>query len=477
MIGLGIGLPFVHSSGLNPDAITHANRVIADGGILPLGVDGVNYVFNQLQLSIGSSYLTISATCYDAQYLGYKQGAGSGVTLGQATQKLYAIGGSGYDVVQSTVASQPLLLAHSGNNYYFMSRATGNSITSNTPLSYNIGNDTLIITSKVFLNSQNAAGVYDNLCGQNTLFNLQVSNATGSKLIRFVSGSTATASSSYTPSTTEPHWVRCTAAPSGITYEWSADGVTFTSIGTSAITTVGTTGTLTIGGTTGSTANVTSIYTATITNSTTTTTITFEPNNYTASASQTTWTGGGATWTINTGTTTTGLKGVLVNRTIVQSVGAVAFYKLISASFTAISTRTLFAAFNAYSSPFSCIIDDNLTVNRNGIYKTSGETARTYLNTGGTATDVATGSINTLKLITAFVGASTQSIQYNNGTAVTSGAITPSTTTGISMFSRYDDGSATNATLTSFFMLNMTTDSTIRTAIYTLLKTMNNNAF
>jgi hypothetical protein len=45
------------------------------------------------------------------------------------------------------------------------------------------------------------------------------------------------------------------------------------------------------------------------------------------------------------------------------------------------------------------------------------------------------------------------------------------------MFTRADGGNSTNAIITSFFMLNMTTDSTIRTAIYNLLKTMNNNAF
>ena len=212
-------------------------------------------------------------------------------------------------------------------------------------------------------------------------------------------------------------------------------------------------------------------------NVTTSTTLTFEPNNYLANTSQTSWTGGGATWTINTGTATTGYKGVLVNRTLSQNNGEFLIGQLLSPSFTAISNRTLFLSFNAFSSGFSYLIDDNTTIIRNSIVKSSGETARIYLNTTATATDVATGSINTLKLITAFVGANTQSIQYNNGTAVTSGTITPSTTVGVSMFTRADGGNSTNAIVTSFFMLNMTTDATIRTAIYNLLKTMNNNAF
>jgi hypothetical protein len=475
---IAIGLPFVHDLGLNADAVTHFNRVIADGGVVPQGLTGVNFVFNQLQLAIGSGYLAASATCYDPEYLGYKLGAGSGVTLGQATQKLYAIGGSGFDVVQNTVTSQPLLLAWNSTdtNYYFNPCIAGNSVTASSGVGYTSATDTLILKAKVFLNNQGASGTFDTIGGQGTLYNLQITNVGTSKAIRILGTTASTASSSYTPSTTAPHWVRCTVAPSGITYEWSADNSNWTSIGTSVLPNFGTGTTLTVGGTTGSTANAMSVYSFEVTNSTTSTNKVFNPNNYSASTSQTTFTSSGTVWTINTGTATTGFKGVLVNRTIVQS-PATTGVVLLSSTFTAISNRTLFAAFNAYSSGFSYVIDDGVTPIRNGIVKSSGETARIYLNTTATATDVATGSINTLKLITAFVGASTQSIQYNNGTAVTSGTITPSTTVGVSMFSRPDGGGPINASLTSFFMLNMTTDVTIRTAIYNLLKTMNNNAF
>ena len=476
---IAIGLPFVHGSGLNPDAITHANRVIADGGVLPLGVDGVNFVFNQLQLAIGSSYLSISATCYDAQYLGYKQGTGSGVTLGQATQKLYAIGGSGFDVVQNTVASQPLLLAWNSTDtsYYFNPCVASNSVTSGTAVSWASLTDTLIITAKIFANNQTTSS-WDNIVIQNTLFGLQIQNNGTQKRFRINATTAATGSTLYTPSTTAPHFIRATITPSNITYAWSADGSTYTTLDTGiTLPTIGTTGTLTIGGSANSTANVCNVYSVILNNSTTSSVITFDPNSYVAATSQTTWTGGGATWTINTGTTTTGYKGVLVNRTMVQSNAIVSIVPLLSPTFTAIANRTLFTAFNAYSSGFSYLIDDGTIAARNGVVKLSGETARIYLNTGLVATDVATGSINTFKLITAFVGASTQSIQYNNGTAVTSATITPSTTTGVAMFSKTDVGNPINASLTSFFMLNMTTDATIRTAIYTLLKTMNNNAF
>jgi hypothetical protein len=475
---IAIGLPFVHDLGLNQDAVTHFNRVIADGGVVPQGLTGVNFVFNQLQLAIGSGYLAASATCYDPEYLGYKLGTGSGVTLGQATQKLYAIGGSGFDVVQNTVANQPLLLAWTSTdtNYYFNPCISSNSVTSGTAVTYTPLTDTLIITAKIFANNQTTSS-WDNIVVQNTLFGLQIQNNGTAKKIRINATTAATASSSYTPSATAPHWIKVTITTANITYAWSADGITYTTLDSGiTLPTFGTTGTLTIGGSANSTANVCKIYSVILNNSTTSSTITFDPNSYSASSSQTSWTGGGATWTINTGTATTGYKGILVNRTIVQSPATVGTV-LLSSTFSAISNRTLFAAFNAYSSGFSYVIDDGVTSVRNGIVKSSGEVARIYLNTGAVGTDVATGSINTLKLITGFVGASTQSIQYNNGTAVTSGTITPSTTTGVNMFSRPDGGSPSNSSLTSFFMLNMTTDSTIRTAIYNLLKTMNNNAF
>jgi hypothetical protein len=464
---------------INPDAQSHYNRVIADGGVLPQGLSGVNFVFNQLQLAIGSGYLTASATCYDPEYLGYKLGTGSGITLGQATQKLYSIGGSGYDVVQNTVANQPLLLAWNSTdgNYYFNPCVANNSVTSGTALTYTPLTDTLIITAKILTNNQTTAS-WDNIVVQNTLFGLQIQNNGTAKKIRINATTAAAASTSYTPSTTAPHWVKVTITTANITYQWSADGISYTTLDSGiTLPTFGTTGTLTIGGSANSTANVCKIYSVILNNSTTSSTITFDASNYLASSSQTSWTGGGATWAINTGTTTTGYKSVLVNRTIVQSSATISQVPLLSSTFSAISNRTLFTAFNAYSSGFSYVIDDGTTSGRNAIVKLSGENARTYLNTGVVGTDVATGSINTLKLITAFVGASTQSIQYNNGTAVTSGAITPSTTTGVSMFSRPDVGAASNASLTSFFMLNMTTDATIRTAIYNLLKIMNNNAF
>ena len=480
---LGLGLSISKNNGkfaggIDSQAQAFYDRVIADGGVVPTGLVGVSATFKAVKAIYGVTDITQALSVfYDAHYLGYKSviSGGVGVTAGQAANKLYSACGASGDVIQATLTNQPLLLAHGGNNYYFMARTTGNSITSGTALSFNIATDTLIITSKVFLNSQNAAGTYDNLCGQNTLFNLQVSNATGSKLIRFVSGSTAIASSSYTPSSTAPHWVRCTVAPSGITYEWSADNVTYTSIGTSAITTAGTTGTLTFGGTTGSTANATSIYTTTLQNVTTSTTLTFEPNSYLASTSQTSWTGGGATWTINTGTATTGYKGVLVDRTIVQADGV--DDTMVQSTANRGDTCTQYAAikYAAVTTAGASFIDSQSHASYNAISWLNSTTIRMYFE-NATAID-RTVVAQTLNLITITNTNAAQTSSINNGTNGTNTQNPSTSKTGVTIFANGAGGARQQGFLNTYVCSNSINNSTVRTAMYNYIRSINNNAF
>jgi hypothetical protein len=474
---IATGVPFFRAFDLiDPQAQAFYDRVIADGGVVPTGLVGVSATFKAIKAIYGVSDITSALSVfYDAHYLGYKLGTGTGTTLGQAANKLYSACGASGDCVQATLANQPLLLAHGGNNYYFMARTTGNSITSGTALSFNISTDTLIITSKVFLNSQNAAAAYDNLCGQNTLFNLQVSNSGASKLIRFVSGSTATASSSYTPSSTAPHWVRCTVAPSGITYEWSADNVTYTSIGTSAITTAGTTGTLTFGGTTGSTANATSIYTTTLQNVTTSTTLTFEPNSYLASTSQTSWTGGGATWTINTGTATTGYKGVLVDRTIVQADGANDTMVQSTANRGDICTQYAAVKYAAVTTAGASFIDSQSHASYNAISWANSTTIRAYFE-NATIID-RTVVAQTLNLITITNTNAAQTGSINNGTNGTNTQNPSTSKTGVTIFGNGAGGAIQQGFLNTYVCSNSINNSTVRTAMYNYIRSINNNAF
>jgi hypothetical protein len=92
MIGVGIGLPFFKSfGGIDAQAQAHFNRVIADGGLVPSGLNGVNAFFNTIKTIYGTADInTAISVGLDPQVLGYKLGAGSGTTLGQAAQKLYS---------------------------------------------------------------------------------------------------------------------------------------------------------------------------------------------------------------------------------------------------------------------------------------------------------------------------------------------------------------------------------------------------
>ena len=104
MIGVGIGLPFYRSfgSGVDAQAQAHFNRVIADGGVVPSGLSGVNAFFSAVKAIYGTTDInTAISAAYDAHYLGYKLGAGSGTTLGQAAQKLYSVKSTENLVLQS----------------------------------------------------------------------------------------------------------------------------------------------------------------------------------------------------------------------------------------------------------------------------------------------------------------------------------------------------------------------------------------
>ena len=92
MRAIGIGIPFFRRrSGVDAQAQVHYNRVIADGGVVPSGLSGVNAFFSAVKAIYGTTDInTAISAAYDAHYLGYKLGAGSGTTLGQAAQKMYA---------------------------------------------------------------------------------------------------------------------------------------------------------------------------------------------------------------------------------------------------------------------------------------------------------------------------------------------------------------------------------------------------
>ena len=100
-------------SGVDAQAQAHYNRVIADGGVIPKGLSGCSAYFTAVKAIYSTSDITTAiAAAYDPDYLGYKVGAGSGTTLGQAAGTLYSATGASSDLTQATAANQQIGRAH-----------------------------------------------------------------------------------------------------------------------------------------------------------------------------------------------------------------------------------------------------------------------------------------------------------------------------------------------------------------------------
>lgn len=318
----------------NQIADAHIARVLADGGVID---------DQALTRSVISSLCSIYSITSESEFknkipvsiyphaLGYKKGTGSGVTVDQACEKSYSVNENA-DVIQATAASKPLILTHSGDNYYWNPRVSGNSCrTTNSQItSYNSATDTLRFTAKIFLNNQTTTS-FDYLSSIGSAGNFAIANKGASKQLRFRGTANAVDSTQYTPSATAPHWVRYTVSTTTVTYEWSADGTNWTTIGTPSRPTVGTlSANFTICDTALTQLNVTSVYYAKFENITAGTSCTFTPNLYNRTAEEDQWDDVDCSWSVLTDSAVTGLKGVMVDETTIQGNGT--SYKLANAS-------------------------------------------------------------------------------------------------------------------------------------------------
>ena len=78
---------FANPNDIDPEAQAVYDRIIADGGVSNL--IRLNYFVVGLKTIYGS--LANVPVCYDAHWIGYKLGSGTGATAGQAVAKLYTI--------------------------------------------------------------------------------------------------------------------------------------------------------------------------------------------------------------------------------------------------------------------------------------------------------------------------------------------------------------------------------------------------
>jgi len=299
--------------GISAEAKTIYNRIIADGGVSNLS--RLNFFVKGLKSIYGD--LANVPVCYDAHWIGYKLGSGTGATAGQAAAKLYSLTVAG-DAVQATAASQPLLLSHNGDNYWWGSGNDNNYCSTpssvNTQQTGNIEITAYKITYKSAANQSFAS---------NRRYSFYITTG------NFLAFEDSLASTSYsTVSVGSPFIgaVKVYRTATEIKFYTSTDNINFTQLGstiTISTTILGTANTLYIGtyglavgfltynNNIGRVTIATSLGGAPV--------VDFNPATYNASTSQTAWTSAtGEIWTINTGTATTGYKGVLVDRTIVM---------------------------------------------------------------------------------------------------------------------------------------------------------------
>jgi hypothetical protein len=483
MIGIGIGLGFFGGGSIDAQAQAHYNRVIADGGVVPAGLNGVNAFFTAVKTIYGTSDITTAVSVgLDAHYLGYKLGAGSGTTLEQAAQKLYSCAGSSGDVAQTTAASQPLLLNHSGQNYWrsngslngvvsapniSIPTSSGMSIEANVSFTTN---DDLVNTSNWICSNDDGAGSRNMFLGFGSTRTLILYWANLSR----VATATAQLPAAFNG------WVKATLETSEgnmlAKFFTSLDGITYTQLG-ATITNSGGANTFQINpaafwvaGNGGSNSILGKIFRAIYKDANGVTRSDFNPATYNASTSQTQWTSTtGEVWTINTGTATTGYKGALVDRTIVQGDGV---DDLMAVTMSSKQYFSLYLAINGLSSSGNVALFNGGTTNTHLIFQTSSSNINAY---NGVTLPFVGEVANRLFCATVNFNSTNSDTLYNDANKQTGNTGT-NTSSGINIF-----GGAGNSFSNSIYntlLSSLAVDTTvINTAIYNYIRSINNNAF
>jgi hypothetical protein len=483
MINIGIGIPFGRrksGAAIDAQAQAHYNRVIADGGVVPSGLSGVNAFFTTVKSIYGTSDITTAISVgLDAQVLGYKLGAGAGTTLGQAAQKLYSCSGASGDVVQTTAASQPLLLVHEGANYLYSPRVTGNFCSTPSAAANSISGD---IDIRVYYQS-NTNGIVQTLLMKGDASSYNYAFDFDGNVLRLIFGGFTIVNATATIDPLTLQWYRVTrnSTNGDVIFYTSSDGITYTQLGSTVSTSAGNLPTnslnLIIGQNTAF-ANAGSqgkIYRATISNTIGgTPVVDFNPNQYNAATSQTQWTSStGEVWTINTGTAATGYKGVLIDRNIMQGDG-IDDTMITSARFNISQPLTVYNSYKVHN-----------TATANGRYTFSTDiradhnspTMTIRVNAGVTYSSSVTKTVNVNSLITEVINGASTTIQNNNGLAATGNAGANGTSNQFLELFKAGATISGNITMSTFILSQSANSAGQRTAIYTYIRSINNNAF
>lgn len=487
MLGLGLGIVKNTNSLLDYQAISHYNRVIADNGVIPAGLMGLNAWFKAVKAVYGVTDITTAISCaYDPHYLGYKLGAGSGATLGSAAQTCYnAIGATG-DVIQTTAASQPLILPHTGTNYVWLPGVDSNNFTTPNASANQITGD---IDIKFHINYANNGGTQFLVSKTQTVlslhgYDLAIQNSNTLYYQQSRAGTFNSCQSSVGIGANYTGWVRMTRVSSTgvVTFFTSPDGTTWTQLGTTFTLYSGALNNPSSNVNIGSYFNTNSVFRGIIYRATISNTINgspvldFNPASYNAATSQTQWTSSiGEVWTANIGTTTTGYKLNIVDRTTMMGDGI--DDKLISSSLNFTAPTYMQVVSRVFpTSPGTTAICGGNNLN---YYTQDGGLRRTVKDgnvqgdaSGYTARVLSLEGLQISRTVNQFIFSrnnSTLLTQSIGGSPITDSSV-------ISMFANLAGNLPSNCSIRSL-IFSTYPNTTQRTAFYNSLRLFNNNAF
>jgi hypothetical protein len=403
------------------------------------------------------------------------------------------------DVTQTTAASQPLLLAHSGVNYWWGSGADGNycstpnaaanQITGDIEIYSNVNNE-YGISSPVFnVTCGIQKGITPNQKSWGLVWQYNVGSA--NYQLRYVSSNNGTTylvdntSSNFIPTSLNfyvkvTHQVDNGSSQNIVKFYYSNDNINFILISTStnsgAHLRFNSSSLCTVGGGDNSFVNPLrgKIYRATISNSIGgAPVVDFNPATYNASTSQTAWTSAtGEVWTINTGTAATGYKGVLVDRTICMGDGI--DDRMESGTLTSKVNFSEFIACNPFQiAAATQIIKDGLNGSTHVFYKQTGAGLYIYNSgTGAGSLQYNGESSNLLQIFNSNYNTTSSSTILNNGTPQ-SGALGNDASLKFSLFAATNSTNFANTIINSIIQLNTIASSPQQTSTYNVVKTMN----
>lgn len=434
----------------HPETIAHYDRVLADGGVIP-----DLYLLNQVvDLLKKRRSLNDFALVVDPQATGYKLGVGAGVTAGRAANKLYSIHAAS-DLVQGTVANQPLLLLKpnkkyaffGGNNDHLQAPSIANTISGDLDVIAHIQSDNYAL---------NYQGIFSRLIGSSAI-SFYVYTFSGNASLEFSLNGTSTIGVQSTApipySGGQAFWLRVTrVASTGLIrfFHKATEAASWTQLGADITQASGAlfnnaSGVFAIGG-----APNTSIpfsgsihyaqYSSTIGGEPG---LVMDPEEFDRSKSPNSWTSKtGQVWTL-TRTGSSGIRAQLVDRPIVVGDGTLYFMK--AAPFTWNGPGTVYGVLHNHQDGSERGIWDGNEIFHNSLFTDTGNQLQTIV--GSTISRIARPT--KLGLIIAKYGAGAYSLGAYPGAPITSTSNTADNWEGFTLLARGNSSQPSNTSVTA----------------------------